>query len=317
MLRAKTWIMNPADYKLLLLWLLLLCLPLWGQNDLAILKIAEPTPDKIDLLEPESSALVLPFELRRNLIWVTATVNQQSGSFILDTGAPTLLLNNHGEQAEPSIYGIGSGGSVALQKEKVASFQLAGVEHGNQPAYRVDLSGIAERAQADVLGMIGHKQLRNYELLIDYANEEVHLLSSSKTEKSLKPRFSIPFTYQGHLPIITLRHGKKKYHFAIDTGAGSNLFHRDGAAELPTIIKLTGESIRIQGLDGRQNNRVIGQVNGFSMAGEPLPTTPFVITDLNHLHSNSGKQIDGILGTDFLKNYRISINFRKRRIHIW
>lgn len=293
----------------------------FAQHEVAFLR---PERELVPSLKVDNTIdeLQFPFQLARNLIWIEASVEGVVGYYILDTGAPTLLLNDRGQQSVKAELGLGAGGTVPLAEHHVESFELGGVEHGTQSAYHIDLRPLEARAGRPLQGMVGHKQLSAYELLIDYPTRTIRLFPAKRNELHQlgKPKMTFRFTYIDHLPIITLTQGKRKLNFILDTGAGSNLIHQ-GALEngrIDFIEEEGGRMVNIQGLDGELMNCPIGYLNTLHLQDEDLSALEFVSTNLDHIQApGGGGRIDGILGTDFLQHYRISIDFHKRRLHFW
>ncbi|MEL6142793.1 MAG: pepsin/retropepsin-like aspartic protease family protein [Bacteroidota bacterium] len=259
------------------------------------------------------------FELDHNLIWVEAEVDGVRGQYILDTGAPTLLINDRGTIKEKEPIGFGSGGQVAIQHGRVRSFSFAGIEHGSQPTLNIDLRGMENRTKRDVSGLIGHEQLGKYELLIDYNKQEFSLYPHKENplHEQETPALSIPFYYLDHLPVIVLYRGNRKLYFAIDTAAGYNILHTNPGRKQFINPQPTGHSMNIKGIDGKEQHRPIVAIDSLNFGERDVPRVQFVSCDLSHLQPEEGRPINGILGTPFLKQYRISINFRKRRLYIW
>ena len=75
-----------------------------------------------------------PFIFSRNLIFFPARINGRTGNFVLDTGAPALLLNNRGNdlQGHPAPMGVAAGGNVALTNQLVESFEIGGSNLGKR-----------------------------------------------------------------------------------------------------------------------------------------------------------------------------------------
>lgn len=291
---------------------------LFAQTEVALLRVEAERSSTIGSTNGDNE-MRLPFELERNLIWIKASVNEQDGHYILDTGAPTLLINDRGEPTGKKNLGQGSGGSVALAEHQVSSFEIGGIDQGSQSAYRIDLRSMEARTGRVLHGMIGYEQLNQYELLIDYPARELQLLPAKKNKLHAtdSPQFSVRFTYVAHLPVIELKQGKRKLRFAIDTGAGSNLLHASKNGRLPKNIQLNQLGVNVHGLDGNANDRKTGHFPELTLAKENIAATDFVLTDLSHLQPEEGKEIDGILGTSFLRDYRISIDYRRGRVHFW
>lgn len=292
---------------------------LTSQSEVAFLSVEADRSTVLAEIDGKVNKMSLPFELERNLIWIKATVDAQAGHYILDTGAPTLLINDRGEQAGKQNVGHGSGGSVALAEHRVTSFELGGVDQGAQQAYRIDLSSMEARTGRVLHGMVGYEQLDDYELFIDYPARELQLLPAKKNElhATTSPQLSVRFTYVDHLPVIVLKQGKRKLRFAIDTGAGSNLLHITDAGELPPSIQLNEFGVNVHGLDGNAANLQAGRFQQLQLVNEDVSATDFVLTDLSHLQPAEGSCIDGILGTAFLKAYRISIDYHRNKLHFW
>ncbi|WP_198664761.1 pepsin/retropepsin-like aspartic protease family protein [Lewinella sp. IMCC34191] len=257
------------------------------------------------------------FTFDRNLIFFEAMVDGAPGKFILDTGAPTLVMNTRGQAAAGSNYtGYGSGGEVALSDHRVAQFEMVGRTIENYWAIGLDLRNMERRVGQRIDGMVGYELLNDGELRIDYANRSFRLLPSerSPTHGQATPRAVLRFSLVDHLPIVRIRIEGKRYNFAIDTGAGSNLVDESVAREL--ALEPTGGAMNIQGLDGRAVEASI-----FSL---PTPEEfdggerdiSLVAMDLSHLREN-GRELAGILGSAFLSQYTVGIDYRRRRIYIW
>lgn len=290
-----------------------------SQGEVALLRVNAEPKHGLDAAR-DKSILRFPFELQRNLIWVQATVDEAQGYYILDTGAPTLLINDHGTTKAKGSVGLGSGGEIALAEHEVNSFRLAGIEQGRQTAYRIDLRKMEGRTGRALHGMVGHEQLRDYELLIDYPGREIQLYPARKNELHAEgtPRFGVRFYYQDHLPVITLKQGKKKRRFALDTGAGSNLIHtKSQAFRRGATVRVEEAYVNIQGLDGQSLTEEVVRLPDLKLEDRIISATEFVGTDLSHLQSAGTLPLDGILGTSFLRDYRVSIDFRKQMVYFW
>ena len=259
------------------------------------------------------------FTFERNLIFFEASVNGESGNFILDTGAPTLVVNNRGRTDGGGNYtGYGSGGTVTCTDYRVEDFRMTGRTVRNYWAIGLDLRGMEDRTGRVIDGMVGYDLLNDGELRIDYAARSFRLLPSSRKplHDSREPLAVLKFSLVDHLPVIRLRINGKRYNFAIDTGAGVNLVDDDLITELP--LSLTADQMNIQGLDGQA--LTVDLYTLLLMQLPPSGTEPapvdFVATELQHLQEN-GQQIAGILGSAFLSRYTVGIDYRRRRIYLW
>ena len=257
------------------------------------------------------------FTFDRNLIFFEALVNGEPGTFILDTGAPTLVVNNRGEATHGSNYeGFGSGGSVELSDHRVEAFEMSGLSIQNYWAIGLDLRSMESRTGQRIDGMVGYDLLNDGELRIDYASRSFRLLPSERrpAHQGVEPRAVLRFSLVDHLPVVRLRINGKRYDFAIDTGAGSNLVDEHVAAELD--LTATGEGMNIQGLDGRSVDADLVTLALPAEFAGGRDDIHLVTMDLSHLGDN-GQRLAGILGSAFLSQYTIGIDYRRRRIYVW
>ncbi|TXF91266.1 hypothetical protein FUA23_03315 [Neolewinella aurantiaca] len=258
----------------------------------------------------------LAFDFTRNMIFFEARVNGKQGSFILDTGAPTLLLNNRGAAVgNPAPTGVAAGGIVDLSNQRIESFEMGGRNTGKHWAIAMDLRGMEQRMGKTIDGFVGHKILRDGEVRIDFPDRKFQLVESSRKPRheGRAPVTAVKFEYIDHLPVILLRVGKKKLRFAIDTGAGTNLIDK----RLSKIFTPTGSEMNVQGLDGDNKNHQIVTISDLQLAGEAQPETTFVAMDLSHLQSPGERAISGILGSVFLTDYVVGIDYKRRKINLW
>lgn len=255
-----------------------------------------------------------PFSFTRNLIFFNASVNGNPGNFILDTGAPTLLLNNRGLASGTQSSGQAAGGSVAFANQRIESFKMGGRILGKHWALALDLRSMESRTGERIDGYVGHEFLRGGEVRIDFPGRKFQLLRSSRFPRHAgrAPHTVLRFEYVDHLPVITIKVGKRKLRFAIDTGAGANLIdekYRD--LTLPT-----GGQMNIQGLDGDNSNYDVVSLSGMPCQNEAKATN-FVVMDLSHLQSANQLPITGILGSVFLANHTVGIDYRRRKLYFW
>lgn len=260
-----------------------------------------------------SDTPVETFTLRRNLIFFEASVDGKSGNYILDTGAPSLIVNHRGNSTHSGYTGVGAGGSVALTDHRVEQFVMGDRTVKNYWAIGLDLRGFEDRTSQRIDGFVGYDLINSGELRIDYRQQKFQLLKSRHrpTHGGAAPRWTIKFFLVDHLPVIKVDIGGKPHYFALDTGAGSNLL--DPASVADSALVGTGKLINIQGLDGRPSDRPIVRMVDADLLG----AQEFVSLSLGHLQSSDSVALSGILGSPFLSQYTIGIDYRRRRVYLW
>lgn len=166
------------------------------------------------------------FKLVGKLIVVQATVQGQSGNFILDTGVSNLILNAvyfEGRQTDKVFCGI-NGSTEKIQMD-FSIVKFAGYKWKNVYSEIFSLCHLERHQGVRFLGMIGGRMLRNYKLLIDYQKAEIDVRKYDKQEvndfalSGRSPDYVIPFKYKGGTPCIAAQIGNIDLRFTIDTGA--------------------------------------------------------------------------------------------------
>ena len=97
--------------------------------------IAQDT-NQVDLID----SFTTKFELVNNLIFVKVILNGKEEYFILDSGAPTIVLNStYFESEESNVSANGVSGSAALQNIEIESFDWNGIIFENTELMGMDL----------------------------------------------------------------------------------------------------------------------------------------------------------------------------------
>ncbi len=260
---------------------------------------------------------VIPFELVRGMIVMQAKINQQPGHFILDTGAPLMVINETPET--PSRLASSFKEEIKVGETTISHFDWAGIEEKKLDALVLDISHLEQAFQRPLKGMIGFNALKEYELFFDYDNQVVlrYHARNNPLHDSAKPLHKLPFQKLDHLPVIAVKIGNKKFYFGLDTGACTNMIDQSvlEAVDAALITELPDEEV--QGLDQSVTRVKAVRVNSVTTKGLQIEDLKFLATDMPKLHTDEGIQLDGLLGYSFLSRMKFSINYPKQRIYVW
>jgi len=267
----------------------------------------------------KQKAADIPFEIIRGMIVVQAHLDGQPGYFVVDTGAPLMVVNQT-PNAEQSQQAKSFAKAVSYAPQIIDHFEWAGLTTKKLDALALDISHLEASTQRSLSGMVGYNALYNYEVLFDYSQNRMTLYSPRRNElhRVATPLMEIPFELQGHLPVVVVQSGTQKFNLGIDTGASVNLFDRRWLSDLPqeVLIHLVQEEVR--GFDQVLNPVPAALVSGMTLQGMALDEQmSYLFTDLQHLQVDTNLKIDGLLGFPFLKNLVFSINYAKRKLYIW
>ena len=301
-----------------LVGLLILVPEVSGQQAVGVLRTGATTAAYRPAKDAPEEAPVHHFTFERNLIFFSALVDGHPGNFILDTGAPSLIVNDRGKGAvSTSRTGLGAGGEVSLGEYHVGHFEMGQQSVTNYWAISLDLRQMEERTARRIDGFVGYDLLNAGELRIDYGLQRFQLLPSQRrpTYGGLPPRATFKFVLVDHLPVICVRVAGQQHYFALDTGAGANLIDAAWARNHPQLTRYTAEQMNIQGMDGANSDAPIVHLEQPTVLD--AAAIEGVVMDLSHLQDPKGVQLAGILGSSFLRQFTVGIDYRRRKVYLW
>lgn len=296
----------------------LLCLVFsmaFSQSSVAYLRTG--IPDAPRHLPTNQKEDIIPFELVRGMIVMQAQIDQQPGHFILDTGAPLMVINE--DPVTPSKLAASFKQKIIVGETVIKDFNWAGTEEKKLDALVLDISHLEQAFQRPLKGMIGFNVLKGYELFFDYEKQIVRRYAGRKNQlhQQSRPLHNIPFQKFAHLPVITLKIGNKKFRFGLDTGACTNMIDQSVLNALDETVVTPLADEEVQGLDQHVNRVQAVQLKSVEAKGLVVEDLKFLATDLSELQSDEGIVLDGLLGYSFLSRMKFSISYPKQRIYVW
>lgn len=279
----------------------------------------------------DSVTCIIPFSRAGNLIIVRAKVDTTEGNFILDTGAPGLVLNvtyfrdypitNNSNEEQTGI----TGNAGAAAKTEVRLFTLNKLTVQALTADVNNLGNLENLRGIKIHGLIGLDLFRKCELVIDYENNMIYLHRYGKkgTDFYQHPALSnietystIPFEIKYDKIIITTLLEKKKLRFMIDSGAETNLIDSRLPETVFNNINIL-KRVQLNGVGAKKVDALYGNLTNLYVGGQNAGVMPFVVTNLEKTCLGDNSCIDGILGFDFLGLHKIGFNFVKNTMYIW
>ncbi len=307
--------------------------PIWLICLLAIPRAcAAENPDwTFTLTEAEWSAddiIRVPFTLTGTLITVRARVDTTEGNFFFDTGASGLLLNNRyftgvSRSASTSKAGGVTGRVRVLGAIRVDTFGLDNLVAADISAEVLDLSHLENAKKVDLMGIIGFEVFSDYEVLFDYPSFRLVLIRIDKKGEPFTPlpnweyqqRANFPLDVTGHVAVLRLRFpGASALRFALDSGAEQNLLSNQAGDRFLKNNFVIGKRIKLRGAGQRSLEVLSGTLHNVrldSLTFRPMAT---ILTSLSEINSTYQTEVDGILGYEFLSQYPVSVNYKKRRL---
>jgi hypothetical protein len=267
----------------------------------------------------------MPFKLVGRLIAVDASVNGETGPFIIDTGSYAMVLNSR-------VYGKGQGGSKSTHSVNAEIHQVGGTwtdglvlnqfQLSGRHADLIDLSPLERSKKSAIYGIIGYYNLKNYEVYIDFYLQQITLFETRSNgnrhdDYLLTDQIvdTLDFVRRRHGIILETVVGNEEFRFALDTGAEINqLDNRVGADMLKKFTPI--DRVELVGMDGKGKEVIAGNLRDLYFNNiKSIEQMPTVLTRLKHSREAFGTRVDGVLGYWFIKDRRILLNYKKRQIY--
>lgn len=290
-----------------------------------------PVPAKDPFVITDSSNCIIPFSRAGNLIVIRAKIDTITGNFILDTGAPGLVLNmtyfrnyaavEHTDDIQGGITGATENGGHA----NIDSLSFGPVRYYTIDADRINLGHLENTRGIKIHGLLGMQLFKQFEMIIDYEKNLIYLhLVTRKDPRDYKHALlkdtstyiesSIDFIEN---KLITYAYsGGKKLSFIVDTGAETNLID----SRLPSKVLdgiVINKRVFLNGTGSTRVEALSGSMNTIKIGNYDVANLPIIVTNLEKLCFAYDRCLDGMLGFDFLSQQKIGFNFVKRKMYIW
>ena len=289
-----------------------------GQNELALLPSNNSLPSNTKTTG--FSEAFSSFELIHGLPVVQAELNGQLGNFIIDTGAPGIVINAKSHNATSiTTNGNGISGDIHLTEVNISAFVWGNIELENISGLALDISHLEETAEKKIAGLIGFEILQKFELFFDFQSKTIRIYDSKKStlHKNNKPTESIPFEMEGHIPVISVKIENQTFRMGIDTGAETNLIDKERIKKLNKENLLNPRVEELRGLDQQIQRQIATEIKSTQTKKNDFPNMKYLTSDFSKINETYGLNLDGLLGAPFLNTTKISINYQKRKIYIW
>ena len=266
----------------------------------------------------------IPFQLNKKFIIVHASADGKKGNFLLDTGVSEMILNNkhfNGKLTDSHFYGIH--GNEIEKETKFVRFYLEGFEK-KTIAILTDFNALESMTGVELLGVIGNNIFKNCELVIDYTFKELTIYQLDKNGIPLSSKEihqnsldTLSFLWVLGIPLVEVYANGKLLKMLVDSGATANVIDENEVEGLNTDLNLLREvslisfgpekvSVKYQLIDKLRVGKLICP---------PMKTLFVSLDHLNEIQTRSN--VHGILGYEFMSNFRVAINFKKREVYLW
>jgi len=300
-----------------------------AQEDLNVLAFGSGRSGKAPIPQGDFQTLTIPIKRAQNLLLIEARINGMQGNFILDTGAPTLVLNKtyfrNGKLADGATAAGITGAGEQVYHIAVDSLVIEDLFYSDLDADLVNLGHIEDAKGVKILGLLGANLFAELEMQIDLQNDVLILSRLNSNGESQEagtgsatshPDLTMPFDLVGNILFMDGSVGEKKLRFCLDTGAETNVLSNSVGNKVLQQFSLTSRA-DLGGSSSRNLNVLSGQLNTLTVGNHTFKNVPVILADLSGLQEVYNTSINGILGYNFLSKGRAIINFKKRELTMY
>lgn len=279
----------------------------------------------------DSTSCIIPFSRAGNLIMVQATADSIRGNFVLDTGAPHLVLNltyfrDYPQTVVQDAEQTSMTGTVAsVVRTTVKEFSFGSLDYYRLDADLVNLGHIENSKGVKVLGLLGMELFKQCEMIIDYEKNLIYLHRIGRKEvrsyshKMLDDTSAyriFPIDITDNRIMTRTEMAGRKLKFIIDCAAESNVLNSRLPDKIYDNVSIT-RRVMLKGVNNKDVEALLGDMRNMTIDKQDLGTLPVLITNLENTCFSYSGCVDGILGFDFLSLHKIGFNFVKRKMYIW
>lgn len=277
-------------------------------------------------MPPETDMIIIPLKNAGRLFMIEASIDNQQGNLIFDTGASGLVLNRTYFRKYLKTEGQLSNGITGtvgqVEQVNIGKINISGLSFTGVSAALADLGHIENRRGVKVLGLIGFELLRDFEIVIDVNRNELqlHRIDASGKRKSagtrtFKPDYTQKVDVLKNILFVKATIGGKLLKFCFDTGAETNAVSNHASKPVLNAISIDRKS-NLRGAGTTTVEVLFGVIKDFKLGDHQLDNMETIVTNLESLNEAYGVQLDGMLGYNFLIKGVICVNFIKKQFDI-
>ncbi|HEV7859813.1 MAG TPA: aspartyl protease family protein [Pyrinomonadaceae bacterium] len=271
------------------------------------------------------SHVALPFEIVNNrpVIQVRLNGSKEVYRFVLDTGSGMAVISESTAQrlgVRPVARGgdaraVGGAGRFEIVYGFLSSIEMGEARVENVPVY---IRRFFDEGDKPVDGYVGLSIIAKYITTVDYGTQTFSLVSQRDQSKNPAQRnpnsIDIPIrtTSSGFLSGEVLLEGiKKPLNFILDTGASVSVIAEKLAISEEMDRFLQTQRMTIYGAAGVADDVKMLMLPSVKIGPHLCEKIPAAVLDLEPINETTGFTQNGIIGGNFLRQFRVTFNFVK------
>jgi tetratricopeptide (TPR) repeat protein len=257
--------------------------------------------------------------------YIRVKLNGRDALFVIDTGSGFTVLSKDAAKRfgvseiarGGKSQGIGGTGQFPIIYGLIKSIQIGDARVRMIPCFIRPFHGNADRSAEDRAdGFIGLSILSHFLTELDYKDSRIRLdRSENRSSPIASPGVAlIPFrtTQNGLISVESEFDGNQHLNVILDSGASSTVISSAAVGRLKLtdqIIK--GQTTSVVGAAGVSDNVQMLFLRQCRVADVQQSNLRALVLDFNAINETSGFEQSGILGGDFLRNFKLTIDFSR------
>lgn len=262
--------------------------------------------------------------------YIKARVNGREAIFVIDTGSGFTVVSEEAAKrlGVPRIarggssQGVGGSGKFPIVYGLIRSLEVGPLKITSVPCFIRRFHGPHDRPDHEKAdGFIGLSILSNFLTELDYKNRAMRLdRGPGDGPPAFEPSQSVsivPFrtTQNGLISIETRLDGDRRINAILDSGASSSVISSAAVERLNLRHRIVkGQTVQVIGAAGIASNVEIIFLPSYRVADLQQNNIRALILDFNAINETSGFEQSGILGGDFLRHFRVVIDFARSQV---
>jgi len=270
-----------------------------------------------------SKSVKIPFEIVNNSLFLKVNLNEYKGlSFIVDTGSnysivfTDSLIRLPTQNKSIAVLGFGSTDSLSAKVSIGNTLAIKGLVTQGKQLLAIEKSKIRLQQFYDrpIHGVIGLDMLRHYDVEINFQSGKLILKQDGLKPKSGKGWKRIPFELRNNALIVPARVSGKEdqdesIFLLLDTGSDMPLLLQQKFCPPESKSTIIG-----MGILGYASGKV-GVIKKVTLGEFEINNISVAFPDSASSKWNSNLSQNGNLGFQFLKRYRVAIDYKEQ--YIW
>ncbi len=246
------------------------------------------------------------------------------GYFILDTGAPYLILNktyfrDSKIKGEWMAGGVGGAQSAAFATQ-ISELNVQDLLWTDVDADVISLSHIENKLGAKILGLLGNALFDKYEMEINLKEQVMILYTLDKKGNRIQDPEKCNYRNSmcrgklnpySNMILMNAKIAGRKLTFCMDTGAEMLVLNKNLKKKVLNQVSVD-RLMMLNGTDGNKIEVLAGILFELNLPGADLCDIPAIIASLDDMGKAYNIHIDGMIGHSLLEKGVFSVNFIRK-----